>query len=87
MEKELMTRAEVCEMLGIKYVTLHKYIKHCGLPYVEWDFGRKRFLRSSILSWIKSNEKQNSHSVVNPPQGRYTTSRMEATNFESQCSE
>lgn len=71
MEKELMTRTEVCEMLGIKYVTLSKYIKYGGLPYVEWDFGRKRFLRSSIISWLKSNEKRNTN--PEPPQGWDTT--------------
>jgi len=57
MEKELMTHSEVCEMLGIKYCTLYKYIRYGGLPFVEWDFGRKRFLRSSIREWVKSHEK------------------------------
>lgn len=56
MERELLTRDEVCEMLGIRYGTLRKFVKYYQMPYVDWDFGKKRFLKSSILKWLKQHE-------------------------------
>ena len=76
MESELMTRIEVCELLKVKHVTLWKYIKFCGLPYIECDFGRKRFLRSSILEWLKSHEKR--QATLEPPTGMGNTTRRDA---------
>lgn len=58
MEKELLNVSEISEFLGVSQRTLLRWVK-IGLPVVVIDFGRRRFLKGSVLSWLKKQEVPN----------------------------
>ena len=56
MEESFINAGELAKELGITRPTLSKMIDN-GLPYYSGG-GHKRFLKSEVLEWMKSNENQ-----------------------------
>ena len=51
-EKEVMTTAEVAELLGVTTRTVKTYREQRGLPFYELTEKNFRYLRSEVLAWF-----------------------------------
>lgn len=51
---EVMTQAQVAELLHYNPKTVHRLTKEEGLPMVRVG-NQKRFLRSQVIEWVKAN--------------------------------
>ncbi len=56
--KEIYTRKEMCEVLGVKTDTLHKYMTNKKMPYHEISDRVIVFKMSEILVWLDGLKKE-----------------------------
>lgn|GEM_PF-4052299 len=61
MEKEILTTQECCVLLGVSESNLRKMMnaKKDPIPYSQLSSGKRgtvRFLRESVIKWVKSRE-------------------------------
>ncbi len=61
MEKEILTTQECCALLGVSESNLRTMMKDKNnpIPYAQLSSGSRgtvRFLRSSVIEWVKSRE-------------------------------
>ena len=54
--KEVLTIYEAAEFLGLSSSTLYKYVSDRKIPFSKRN-GSVRFLRSTLLDWLKAGEK------------------------------
>jgi excisionase family DNA binding protein len=65
MDRDLMTREQAAEYLGVSIPTLKRYVDECGLPrivlgrYGSTNGGKVRFRREALAEWVKSQEESN----------------------------
>jgi len=55
LEREILRKIEVCEMIGCSLRTLHNYVKFKGLPIHRVQGANPYFLASEIMKWIKES--------------------------------
>lgn len=48
---ELMSLAQVCELMGVTRATVAKWIREDGFPHVPIGNRTNRFKRSEVLAW------------------------------------
>ncbi|MBF0505926.1 MAG: helix-turn-helix domain-containing protein [Nitrospirae bacterium] len=65
MEKEILTTQECCVLLGVSESNLRTMMKEKTnpIPYSQLSSGERgtvRFLKSSVIDWVKSREVRNS---------------------------
>jgi len=56
-ERELLTIDEVAEILAVSPVTIYRYKKQAGLPYIKIG-NTLRFDRRDVWAWIEAHKKK-----------------------------
>lgn len=56
-EKEVLTTEEAAEFLGIDPQTLQRWMREKDVPVIKIGPRYTRFLRSSLLEWLKRQER------------------------------
>ena len=53
---KLLTIAELAEKLNVHRTSIHRYIKHYNLPYVQVG-GQKKFRQKDVDKWLTQKPK------------------------------
>lgn len=62
---ELLTDAQLRELLGVSRTTLWRIRKHAGLPFGR--IGRSyRYRKAEVLKWIAENSERSGPHTLNP---------------------
>jgi excisionase family DNA binding protein len=61
--KEVLTVYEAAEFLGLSSSTLYKYVSERKIPFSKRN-GSVRFLRSTLLDWLKADEKPTLNQLI-----------------------